>query len=748
MRSLPASIIRRLRLSDAASRVTAAVALLLLVALGFSLAQRAEELGKGGVAGPNLNLFLLINVNLVLLTILLFLFARNLIKMVAEGRNRVFGHRLRGKLVAIFLGFSLVPTLLFFMVARGIVNQSVKDWFSPGIEKAVQASVAYSGDFYREMGARAQVAARGAARRLAGPSRAGEPGELAEAVRADYGLAAVELFSPQGRLLARAWDGVSPNEATPHDGVLVTRAREGGVADGASRASVGEFVRSAAPAGDGGEVAVASLWLPQGLALRTEELARAYRSYTELRLLKNPFKTSYLVYLLILSFLILFSGSWLGFYLARQITVPLGRLAEGAKKVAAGDLSARVETGAPDEVGVLVESFNRMTQALEEGRRALSEANADLARASEENERRRLYIEAVLRNVGTGVVTLDQAGRVLTFNPAAEEMFSIPAGMVLGKAYDEVLSPQHARLVASIVRDLPRRKGRPVAREIPVMVRSVPRILHLVAAPLTGQDGEVTGAVLVVEDMTKLVHAQREAAWSEVARRVAHEIKNPLTPIKLSAERLARKLGGTLGGEREGLLADSTAAIVREVEGIRRLVDEFARFARMPVLDLVRGRINDTVEEAVALYRGDRSIPGGIRLALGDGLPELVYDAEQVRRVVINLLDNARWAVAEAGGGEVAVSTRLLPAEGLVAVVVADTGAGVAAEIADRIFEPYFSTRRGGTGLGLAIAQRVVEEHGGRIAFEPNLPRGSVFTVTIPVGIEPRAYRPAGKGEA
>ncbi len=740
-------ILSRLRLSSPASRITASVAVLLLLALGFSFNQRLEELGEVGMGGPNLYLFLLINLNLVFLTILLFLFARNLIKMVAEGKNRVFGHRLRGKLVAIFLGFSAIPTLLFFLVARGIVNQSVRDWFSPGIERAVEGSVSLSNDFYREMGKRARAAALGAARRLEAVSPESLAAEM-ETVREDLGLSSLEAFSPEGLIIARAWDGVSPNQATPHDGDMVTRARAGQVVDRSVSAPRGEFIRSAAPLGEDGQVVVvASLWLPEGVASKAEELSRAYRSYTEMKLLKNPFKTSYLVYLLLLSFLILFSASWLGFYLARQITVPLGRLAEGAEKVAAGDLSARVPGGARDEVGILVDSFNRMTGALQEGRRALSEANTELARASEENVRRRLYIEAVLRNVGTGVVTLDTEGRVLTFNPAAEEMFAVPAMRVLGKAYHEVLSPPHARLVAAILRELTRRKGRPVAREIPVVVRSVPRILHLVAAPLTGQEGEAAGAVLVVEDMTKLVHAQREAAWSEVARRVAHEIKNPLTPIKLSAERLARKLGGTLGGEKDALLSESTGSIVREVEGIRRLVDEFSRFARLPVLTLRRGRLNDTVEEAAALYRGDRSIPGGIRLDLGGDLPDLAYDAEQVRRVVINLLDNARQAVAGAGSGEVAVSSRFLPGEGVVAVTVADTGAGVPPENAERIFEPYYSTRPGGTGLGLSIAQRVVEEHGGRITYEPGAPRGSVFTFTIPIGIEPRAERPGGNGE-
>jgi two-component system, NtrC family, nitrogen regulation sensor histidine kinase NtrY len=739
MRRVLSRIVDRLR--DPQARWTAAVALLLFAGLSGFFLQRLEAFGKGAPAGANLFLFLLINVNVVLLTLLVFLFVRNLIKLVAEGKRRVFGTRLRGKLVAIFIGFTAIPVLLLFFTARGIVNDSVSYWFSPEIEKAIEGAVSLSGDFYQVMGTRAQAAARQAA------VLAADPRSDAESIRRELDLAALEVFSPEGRLIARAWDGASPDEATPHDSDLVRGARSGAPSSRSFRAGRGEFIRGAAPLA-GGAVAVVSLWLPEELGAKSEMLARAYRAYTEAKLLKSPFKTNYIVYLLLLSFLILFSASWLGFYFARQITVPLGNLAEGAEKVAGGDLSVRVEEGARDEVGTLVRSFNRMTERLEEARSALSLANEGLAVASHENEKKRLYIEGVLRNVGTGVVTFDPAGRISTFNPAAEEMFGTAAEAVLGKVYSEVLSPEHARLVAAILRELPRRRGRSLAREVPIIVGGSPLILHLVVGALTDHEGNPAGTVLVVEDMTKLVHAQREAAWSEVARRVAHEIKNPLTPIKLSAERLARKLGGTLGGEREAMLGEATGAIVREVESIRRLVDEFARFARMPVLTLTRGRLNDTVEEAAALYRGDRSLPGeGVRLDLAGDLPEIPYDAGQVRRVIVNLLDNARQAVAAKGSGEVSVSTRFLAGEGVVAVAVADSGGGVPAELADRIFEPYFSTREGGTGLGLAIAQRVVEEHGGRITYQRNRPEGSVFTLTIPVGIEPGARSSGSGGE-
>ncbi len=721
----------RLRLADPAFRWTAGVALFLLAGLGSFFLQRIHAVEEGGPTGTGLALFLLVNINVVLLTVLVFLFARNLIKLVSEGRRKVFGYRLRAKLVAIFVGFTLVPTLMFFFVAQGIVNDSVNAWFGPDIRRAMEGSVALTADLYAELGQGSTRAALTAAESLPGGLPPAQLTARAEELRRSFGLAALELFDREGRLLARAWDGVSPVPATAHDAELIRDARAGKPGQRAVPTGDGDLLRGAARSREGG-VVVATRFLPQAFGRRAEELSQAYRTYTEMRLLRGSFRTNYIVYLMLLSFLIFFSATWLGFYLARVITVPLNRLAETAERVAEGDLGVRVpEEGAGDEVGILVRSFNRMTGHLEEGRRALTEAQ-------HVSEERRLYMEAVLRSVGTAVVTLDGEAKVRTFNPAAEKLFGIRAESVLGRPYREVLSPEHARVVDAFLREASRRRGRTVSREVPALLRGSPLILHLAAGALEDPSGNASGFVLALEDMTQLVHAQREAAWSEVARRVAHEVKNPLTPIRLSAERLARRLAGTLGEEQERLVAECTSAIVREVEGMRALVDEFSRFARLPVLKLAPGSLNRTVEEAAALYREDRSLPGGVRLQLGTEVPEMRFDAEQVKRVLVNLLDNARHAVQEVPGGEVSVRTRFSAADGVVEVTVTDNGAGLPAGAEERLFTPYFSTRPGGTGLGLSIARRIAEEHGGRIAYERNHPRGSRFTLTIPVDLEPR----------
>jgi two-component system nitrogen regulation sensor histidine kinase NtrY len=399
--------------------------------------------------------------------------------------------------------------------------------------------------------------------------------------------------------------------------------------------------------------------------------------------------------------------------------------------VASGDLTVRIESGASDEIGILIQAFNRMTEELEG-------ANRNLEKAYRENEQRRSYIETVLRNVGTGVISMDLEGRINTFNRAAENMFDVSAEEILGRPFSRVLSPEHAVLIDRMLEDLKEEGGAKIRREVPVVVRGAPLILLISLSVMEDAKSRTIGTVFVIEDMTKLVNAQRKAAWSEAAKRIAHEIKNPLTPIRLSAERIRRRLEGSLGTADEKVLKEGTDSIVREVEAMRGLVDEFSQFARLPVLKPVPGDINDAVREAVALFGevGDRK--GKVQVTLSGELPQVSFDGEQIRRVVINLLDNAIRAVQERGDeGMVEISTAFVEDEGMVAISVSDNGSGIPEDLMDRIFEPYFSTREEGTGLGLAIAQRIAEEHGGTLACFPGSQGGAVLTIKIPVDIDP-----------
>lgn len=332
---------------------------------------------------------------------------------------------------------------------------------------------------------------------------------------------------------------------------------------------------------------------------------------------------------------------------------------------------------------------------------------------------------------------MDLEGRVNTFNRAAERMFEVKAEEILNRPYSKVLTAEHTALIEGILKELKDKAVPRIRREIPVVVRGTPLILFITVSIMEDARGRNVGTVFVIEDMTTLINAQRKAAWSEAAKRIAHEIKNPLTPIQLSAERIRRRLDGRLDEDDARVLREGTDSIVREVDAMRHLVDEFSQFARLPVLKAVPGDINKAVQEAVALFRVVGEGVGIIQLSLNENLPRISFDDEQMRRVIINLLDNAIRAVGEnSEDGIVSVSTGI-EESGMVAVTVSDNGPGIPSELMDRIFDPYFSTREGGTGLGLAIAKRVVEEHGGKLDCAQGPLAGAQFTIRIPVDIDP-----------
>jgi len=317
-------------------------------------------------------------------------------------------------------------------------------------------------------------------------------------------------------------------------------------------------------------------------------------------------------------------------------------------------------------------------------------------------------------------------------------MFDVKAENILGRHYTKVLTQEHAAILGGILSELHRGGDTAVRREVPVAVRGTPLILLITASLMKDPSGTGVGTVFVMEDMTILVSAQRKAAWSEAAKRIAHEIKNPLTPIKLSAERIYRKLSGCLDEPEKKVLLDGTDTIIREVDAMRGLVDEFSKFARLPVLKPAQGDISTTVREAMALFREAGETEGSIAVSESGSLPRISFDSEQIRRVIINLLDNALKAVKDLGAdGLVTVLIRYVEEDGVVAVSVADNGKGIPGDYADRIFDPYFSTQEGGIGLGLAIARRIAEEHGGGLTYTAGAQGGAVFTVKLPVDIDP-----------
>jgi two-component system nitrogen regulation sensor histidine kinase NtrY len=427
---------------------------------------------------------------------------------------------------------------------------------------------------------------------------------------------------------------------------------------------------------------------------------------------------------------IIFGAIWVSVYLARGITVPIQQLAEGTRKVAAGDLSFRVQARADDEIGMLVDSFNKMTGDLSTSKTDLTEANRELQRSNVELDRRRDYMETVLETIAAGVLSLDAEGRVNTVNHAAARMLGRPLDQILQRPYAEVfgghaLLPLH-RLVTRLVED-----GRETSdQQVTLTLNGRPATLIVTVGGLPGPKGERRGPVVVLDDISEAIRAQQAMTWREVARRIAHEIKNPLTPIQLSAQRLRKKFAEG-APDAAAVLDECTRTIIQEVEGLRNMVDEFSRYARMPSPRPRPGDLHQIVHQVAQLYAGIRQ---GIvlRTTLDPTVPPLNLDPEQMRRVLINLVDNAVAALGEETG-EIVISTRYLSADGRVQLEIADTGPGFPPEDRDRAFLPYYSTKRSSGGLGLAIVNRVIVEHGGEIRIEDNTPRGARLVITLPV---------------
>jgi len=440
---------------------------------------------------------------------------------------------------------------------------------------------------------------------------------------------------------------------------------------------------------------------------------------------------------LMMTLMILISATWIGMYLAKRITRPIQLLAAGAREIGAGRLDHRIEPETRDEFGSLVEAFNTMAGELAASQRKLERSRLDLERKHLEVEERRRYIETVLERIATGVVSIGPEGQIETVNSAAVRLLGVDAG-VTGRLAADVFDRDDLRPLQQIVHRAQTPSAQPAAQEIALTREG--REVHLTAAAtlLQAEDSAPAGTVLVFDDVTPLIRTQRVAAWRDVARRLAHEIKNPLTPIQLSAERLRRQFAGAPPNAR-AFIEECTSTIVTEVDSLKQLVDEFAQFARMPAPKAVPTGLNGVLSDTAALYTGlFREI--ALERQFAEGLPLVRIDTEQVRRVIINLIDNAVEALGGASAGPrpdgavptIRLATQHDAVNGVVRITVSDNGPGIPPEDRDKLFMPYYSTKRRGSGLGLAIVRRIIAEHGGAIDVTDGVPSGTIFTIELP----------------
>ncbi len=713
--------------------VPMALGILVLFVVVFSQTAFNLKALRPGSAGQTLVLVALSAVVFLLLVALSFILLRNLVKLYAERRLGVLGSQFRTRMVVSALLLSFAPVLVMFMFAYGLMNRSIDKWFSGPVEQLQQDSGSvggmlanYAGDTARH--AATEIAAATETRHsLETGNYTGMLNEFRErrptleggfAVALVDGDAVASVSAPQPwAVLRRQLPDLADMERSPQKWV----------------SGNAEYLLSVAPVGTSGKILV-GLPLPKNFSSTLEQIRSNQASYLALSREAKRIRGMYMLLLLLLTVLVLFAATWVSLFVAKLVTRPVEALAEATREISLGHLGHRVEVSAADELGELVASFNRMAAELESSRHKIEMSALALADTNTELDQRREHIQTILENIPTGVLSLDAERRVTHTNVALGRMFWPKGGApVAGTPLHEIFPPEVTSDLEHLLRKSDRMAMTAAQFEIPVQKG---RISASVTMSSVQHGKERLGYVVVFEDFSELLKAQKEAAWREVARRVAHEIKNPLTPIALSAERIRKHL------ERGGAPDDASLAVIHgcaetisgAVSTVRSLVDEFSSLARFPAAQPRPSDINEVIENALAMFNG-RLDGINVEKHLGANLPQAMADPEAIKRALANLIDNSAEAMHDSLLREIHISTSLVESKDAIEIVVADTGHGVTQEVKERLFLPYFSTKKRGTGLGLAIVRRIIEDHRGSIHVEENDPLGTRFVVELPLAV-------------
>lgn len=636
-------------------------------------------------------LLIILNINVIALLTLIFFVMKSLMRLYLERRQRVLGSRFKTKIVLIFVILTSIPSVLLFVGASGLLTNYIDRWFTPKVREPLENSISLAKGLYEMEKERNLKIARLVA----------EKGLVPEGYRV---YTVRDIPENPSQVISEAFNGEEGVEVLSSDG--------------------GDVIRAAVPLMRNGNLAgviVVESIIPRDLSLRVNRLKDFYEDYMKLEAFKQPLKLNYLILLGFFTLLVIFTALWISLRIARGITEPVQRLAQATKEVASGNLDVSLETERDDEIGFLMNSFDRMVKEIKEGKDFLQAAYS-------ESDRRRLCMENILENIRSGVISLDGEGRVITINRAALSILNLSPDSVIGKNYREILSVINSQSLQELLYGIKLKTLERIEKEVGATINGRRVLLRVTIMSLRDRDSNYLGLLVVFDDLTDIIKAQKAIAWQEVARRMAHEIKNPLTPIKLSTERMLRKWENN-DPDFADTFKKSTKTIIKEVDSLKKLVDEFSRFGKMPEVNKVPSDIGTIIGEVANLYRAYKNFK--INVSIPEDLPLIELDGEQFKRVMINLFDNALQAMGDSGTIEVTVDcdTSL----NRISIDVADSGPGIKEEDKEKLFLPYFSTKKGGTGLGLAIANRVITEHMGYLRVRDNIPRGTVFTIELPI---------------
>jgi len=683
---------------------------LLAILVALVVWQGSFNFGKYGPADPQQTFVFwgISSLIFVLMVTLGFILVRTVVKLYIGRRSDREGSRIQTKLVAGALALSITPALFLVLFSYEVLNRNLDKWFSQPAESSHQTFVQISETLRNELKDEAELQAA---------LLAAQPETRLLLVNGARTLGFLDRFAQQQDLAAAAilpapggvpLDSVGPYPILPSRDDRTVIARHPIVIDGAIQ----------------GAVELASR-VPIDFVKKQLEIDKSDRDLKELAGNRRNVRVFYLLFMAMITLFVLFVATWLALFLSKQISVPISALLLAAGEVRRGNLKYRVNVQAIDELASLVRGFNEMTQELEANSREL--------------DARRRFTEAILESIPTGVISIAADGSIRRVNRALARMF--PAAQVTAATRLEDL---FSREDTAEIKYLMKRARRTGLASRQLEMRTERQTLHLAVTVSALEEKLTSGFVIVLEDTSELLRAQKAAAWHEVARRVAHEIKNPLTPIALSAERISRQLERLqLPSENRRIVNECAATISRSVESVKTLVDEFSQFARFPAAQPVRSDLNEVVESALAVFHG-RLDGIDMQVQLAPGLPPVNIDKDQFQRVVVNLVDNAAEAMQDALVKRLFITTQAGAPES-VDLVIADTGCGISPDEKEKLFLPYFSTKGRGTGLGLAIVNHILADHGAQIRVEDNLPTGARFTIEIPALVDADNGEPASK---
>ncbi len=697
--------------------------LLALLAVSKIIDWRSEE----DSFATNILVFFLVNLNIMALLVLIVMVGRNVVKLIFERRRGILGAKLRSRLMGAFVLIACIPMVLSFIVASGLINEAMEGWFSTQIESAVTSSMTIA----RQYVSGVKVSVKAAADRVKidlvnratnADSLAGLRGHL-ENLRNLNDLYAIKILSKSGELLLESVHPAAAVESfaePPLDQEALRNAARGEDSLRIEELGASQFVRYYTQLRS--HIMVISFRMDPDIVHAQGVVNDSFNEYEQLKSFKHPLKSNFFLTLGLFNLTTLFGAIWVAFFVSKQITGPIQRLAEGTRSVARGNYDFELKPTRDDEIGFLVNSFNQMLR--------------DLRSSRDEAEHRGVLIETILANLAVGVVALDNQKRVTTVNSAAGALLQVDhINFVPGAPLSELLRPQDLANIAPLLKALAPDNGKSSTSiaEVETRIESGGRELIVVATAgrIISGEGAHLGYVLLLDDVTELSRSQHLAAWRDVARRIAHEIKNPLTPLQLSAQRLEKLMKGS---EHASSVEESTRSIVEHVEIIKRLANEFSEYGRMPTAQFIPTDLTTLLTNTVQSFTAEhQDLTFG--LTVEEKIPEMLLDPEQIRGVFRNILNNAVAAIRSynvSKSGEVLAKLNFDRKTMRAVIEFADNGPGVPASDKNRIFEPYFTTKKGGTGLGLAIVSTVISDHQGEVRVFDKQPHGTRIVITLP----------------